>query len=87
MKWRCPPENLTELPGHVEGVLGWHTAPEQAAKIFVKAKPKLAVYTHLAMFLGATEEELIARTTRTYKGALEVGYGLARFEVGRDRPG
>ena len=38
-------ENLKDLPEHVEGVLGWHTAPEQAAKIFVKAKPNLAVYT------------------------------------------
>lgn len=81
------PENLRDLPEHVEGVLGWHTTPEQAAKIFVKAKPKLAVYTHLALFLGVTEEELIARTTKTYKGALEVGYDLARFEVGRDQPG
>jgi len=41
----------------------------------------------LTLFLGATEEELIARTTRTYKGSLEVGYDLARFEIGRDRPG
>ncbi len=79
------PESQPELPEHVKGVLGWHTTPEQAAAIFQKAKPKLAVYTHLAMFLGATEEELMTRTKRTYQGALEIGYDLARFEVGREQ--
>ena len=79
------PENSQEIPEHIRGVLNWHTTPEQAAKIFTRAEPKLAVYTHLALFLGATEEELINRTQRTYGGALEVGYDLASFEVGRER--
>jgi ribonuclease Z len=57
-----------------------HTSPEQAGEVFAAVKPRLAVYSHLALF-GNSTNELIRRTRTTYAGPLEVGEDLMQIDV------
>jgi ribonuclease Z len=58
-----------------------HTTPEQAAEVFSRVKPKLAVYNHLLLFGGATADDLIPATRKKYQGPLIVGEDLLRIEI------
>jgi ribonuclease Z len=64
-------------------VMAHHVTPEQAGEVFSKAKPKLAVYSHIVQ-PTATAEELIQATRRTYQGRVEVGEDLMVITVGQD---
>lgn len=71
----------------VQRVMAHHTSPQEAGKVFSRARPKLAVYTHLVLLSrGAvpalTVDELVAQTRETYHGPLEVGEDLMSFEIG-----
>jgi len=59
-----------------------HTTPEQAADVFTKVKPKLAVYSHIILGATDTAAELLRRTRRSYEGAVEVGEDLTIIEIG-----
>jgi ribonuclease Z len=68
-------------------IIAHHTTPREAGQVFAKAKPKLAVYTHIVLLSGATIleptlEDVIAETRQTYDGPLEVGDDLMAFEIG-----
>jgi ribonuclease Z len=71
----------------VKRVMGHHTSPQEAGNVFRRARPKLAVYTHLVLLArgdvpALTAQELIAQTRETYDGPLEVGEDLMAFEIG-----
>ena len=68
-------------PERTKSVIEHHVTPEQAAEIFTKTKPKLAVYSHIVQ-PDATEEDLIPPTRKTYAGAVELGEDLMVIEVG-----
>jgi ribonuclease Z len=59
-----------------------HTTPEQAAVVFARAQPRLAVYNHLLLFGDAKAEDLVPMTRNGYAGALEVGEDLMRIDIG-----
>lgn len=59
-----------------------HITPEQAAEVFDCVKPKVAVYTHIVEFFGATDEELLRRTKALYNGKVLVGKDLMSFIIG-----
>jgi len=61
--------------------LSVHSTPEQAAAIFQRAAPRMAVYSHIIP-PGATSEELIAATRPTYEGPLTVAYDLMQIDIG-----
>jgi ribonuclease Z len=61
-----------------------HITPEQAAEVFNCVKPKMAVYSHVVEFFGATDDELLRRTKVFYKGKVLVGKDLMSFIVGED---
>lgn len=69
-------------------ILSYHTSPEQAGNVFSLAKPKLAVYSHIAMPVvdpsipSPTVEDIIAGTRKTYTGPLEVGEDLMTIGIG-----
>ncbi|WP_395408296.1 MBL fold metallo-hydrolase [Pseudoduganella sp. UC29_106] len=67
----------------VRNVVGIHTTPEDAGRVFSKAAPRMAVYSHIVLF-GVTEAELERRTRSTYAGPLMVGEDLMTFEVGQE---
>lgn len=62
----------------LEFVNGIHTLPEQAAEVFNRVKPKLAVYAHAPL-----SEDLIERTRRTYSGRVESADDMMTIEIGR----
>ncbi|SRR5581483_921811 len=58
-----------------------HTTPEQAAEVFRRTNPRLAVYTHLLLFGGAADQDLIPATRKNYSGPLVVGKDLLRIDI------
>lgn len=54
--------------------------PEQAAQLFRASQPYLAVYSHI-MAEGASEDDLLRRTRRSYRGLVQVGRDLMVIEV------
>lgn len=69
-------------------IVSFHTTPEQAGKVFSLAKPKLAVYTHLAIppidpsLPLPTPDDIILQTRKHYAGKLAVGKDLMVIEIG-----
>ena len=54
--------------------------------VFARAKPKLAVYSHIARFGDArtappSDVDIVQQTRRTYSGPLVVGVDLMRFDI------
>jgi ribonuclease Z len=70
----------------VRQLLSSHTSPEEAADIFVKVAPKLAVYTHVSLVTTPENRTallgtIIPRTRSVYAGPLEIGEDLMTIEV------
>jgi ribonuclease Z len=69
-------------------IIGHHTTPDNAGKVFSSVKPKLAVYTHIVLLStdpkisAPTESDLVPLTRQTYSGPLEIGEDLMSFDVG-----
>jgi ribonuclease Z len=63
----------------MQRILGHHTSPEEAASVFNRVKPKLAVYSHI---VPADTTSLIPLTRKTYSGPLAVGEDLMSIEIG-----
>jgi len=62
-------------------MLDYHATPEQAALVFNKIKPRLAVYSHLLLF-GVTEKAILDETFSLYKGKVIIGRDLDTFDIG-----
>jgi ribonuclease Z len=77
-------DRLSQMP-EMKGVLAKLTTPEQAAEVFKRAKPKLAVYSHLVTkeLQGKKgEDQIIARTRAAgYDGPLVMGLDRMSFEI------
>jgi ribonuclease Z len=70
----------------VRRILDHHTLPPEAATVFNRTKPKLAVYTHFVLQRTATVspptiEEILAETRKTYAGPLQAGEDLMSFDI------
>ncbi len=72
----------------INQILGFHSSPEDAGRVFEQIKPKLAVYSHLVLLSAdpsippPTINDLIVRTKKTYKGDLQIGEDLLSIEIG-----
>ena len=78
------PETLLRAgvpPQRAKNIIDFHTTAEEAGSVFARAKPKLAVYSHICM-PTATEQDLLSPTRKTYTGPLEVGEDLMVIAVG-----
>jgi ribonuclease Z len=77
---------LMQIPA-MQRIIAHHTTPREAGIVFDRAKPKLAVYSHIVLFGNERSAELslndlVAETRQTYRGPLEVGRDLTYFEIG-----
>jgi ribonuclease Z len=69
-------------------IVGLHTLPEDAGRIFERVKPKLAVYYHVVLLTTDPSipppavADLMPKTRTTYSGPLEVGEDLMTILVG-----
>src|SRR5450631_2612018 len=76
------PELMKEA--RIQRIIGHHTTPSEAARVFEQTKPKLAAYTHVVL-LGSehipppTIADVIAETRQTYSGPLIVGEDMTVF--------
>ena len=68
--------------GGIKHIESYHTTPEQAAEVFKKVHPKLAVYTHLALLIPEKEANIKERTQKIYDGDFVVGKDLMSFVIG-----
>jgi len=70
------------------GIVALHTSPEEAAGVFERVKPKLAVYTHVSLLTtdptipAPAAADLIPRTRLLYAGPIELGADLMTIVVG-----
>jgi ribonuclease Z len=67
-------------------ILDHHTLPPQAATVFNRTKPKLAVYTHFVLqgtrtVPPVTVDEIVAETRKSYSGPLQAGEDLMSFDI------
>ena len=74
-------------PAFTKHLVSLHTTPDQAGEIFAQTKPRLAVFTHLALLGNAKfppppPSDILAGTRRTYDGRVEVGEDLMTIEIG-----
>ena len=66
-------------PRLVEAIVGHHTNPEQAADVFRRAGPRLAVFSHIP-----PTSAILERTRRLYNGRVEEGKDLMVIDVGAE---
>jgi ribonuclease Z len=70
----------------IQRIVGHHTTPHEAGRVFTQTKPKLAAYTHLVL-LGSekipppTIADIVAETRQAYSGPLVVGEDLMAFDI------
>jgi ribonuclease Z len=69
----------SEAPEERARIIGHHTTPEDAGKVFTKVAPKLAVYSHI---VPPDVPNVVPHTRKTYSGPLEVGEDLMSIEIG-----
>ena len=84
------PSALLEQSQPARRIAALHTLPEDAGRVFARAKPRLAVYSHIVLLrldpkIPAPElSDLIAQTRKTYDGRVEVGEDLMVIEIGAE---
>jgi ribonuclease Z len=59
-----------------------HTLPDKAAQVFTATKPKLAIYSHVILFGGASDDDVMSATRKAYPGRVEMGTDLTVIEIG-----
>lgn len=74
------PDTLTKSDPRYN-ILLHHTTPEQAARVFNKVQPGLAVYSHIVKLYGHTEEEIMKKTKANYSGRVIMGEDLMSFSI------
>ena len=81
------PDEIKDQPP-VRFVLSHHTQPAEAARVFSRTKPRLAVFTHFALppnrtGRSSTPADVLAEARRTYHGRMEAGEDLMQIVIGR----
>jgi len=79
------PELMKE--DYVQRIIGHHTTPREAGRVFAQTQPKLAAYTHLVLVASEripppSIDDIVAETRQTYGGPLVVGEDLMVFDIG-----
>jgi ribonuclease Z len=76
----------THMAGAMQPVLDKLTTPEQAAQVFTKAAPRLAVFSHIVKkeLPGAAGDDIVLERTRKagYAGPLRMGIDRMTIDVG-----
>ena len=62
-----------------EAIVGHHTTPEQAADVFQRVRPRLAVFSHIQ-----PSSAILERTRRLYNGRVEEGQDLMVIDIGAE---
>jgi ribonuclease Z len=84
------PELLEKSPtaATARRILGFHSSPEDAGRVFARVRPKLAVFTHVVLlttdrnFHPPTGADVIRRTHMVYADAVVLGEDLMTIDIG-----
>lgn len=68
----------------MRNILAHHSEPEDTARIFNAVKPKLAVYSHVVMYGGTKEKDIMSRVKKNYAGPVLVGKDLMAITIGKN---
>ncbi len=79
----APEEQVRTSPG-VRAILARLATPAQAAEVFARTKPRVAVYSHIVLLGGATEADVMRETRERYHGSVYMGQDQMRIDVGSD---
>ena len=76
------PQAIRDRPDHpsaaiIDAIIAHHTTPQQAAELFRRVAPRLAVYSH-----APNTERILAQTRTAYAGPLEGAEDLLTIFVG-----
>jgi ribonuclease Z len=63
----------------MEAIVERHTTPEQAARVFSRVSPRLAVFSH-----SPGTAAIVAQTRRSYSGRVEMGEDLMVIDIGAE---
>jgi ribonuclease Z len=80
-------EDTAKNTALINQILGFHSSPEDAGRVFQHVQPKLAVFTHIVLLTSdpavppPTTNDLIRRTQKMYNGALQMGEDLMTIEI------
>jgi ribonuclease Z len=69
------------IPEIMKRVIAHHTTPEEAAEIFRRVQPRLAVFTHIIP-ISASANDIIQPVCKIYDGRVEAGEDLMVINVG-----
>ncbi|NQZ54343.1 MAG: MBL fold metallo-hydrolase [Piscirickettsiaceae bacterium] len=76
-------ETLLQNNRRLQKIIRYHTSPDQAAMVFNKVQPRVAIYSHLLLF-GINEQQLLEKTKSLYQGAVYIGEDLLKIGVGKN---
>ena len=84
------PELLEKSPtaATARRILGFHSSPEDAGRVFARVRPKLGVFTHVVLlttdrnFQPPTGADVLRRTHTVYAGAVVLGEDLMTIDIG-----
>lgn len=65
-----------QTTAEVDSIIAHHTTPEQAAEVFSRVRPRLAVFSH-----AGNSETLTDRTKARYSGRVEAGEDMMTIEI------
>jgi ribonuclease Z len=68
---------LVPNPQRMEAIVARHTTPEQAAGIFSRVSPRMAVFSH-----SPGTAAIVEQTKRSYSGRVEMGEDLMVIDIG-----
>jgi ribonuclease Z len=68
---------VVRSPRPFEAIVARHTTPEQAAGIFSRVSPRLAVFSH-----SPGTAAIVEQTKRSYSGRVEMGEDLMVIDIG-----
>jgi ribonuclease Z len=79
------PELMAEA--YIQRIIGHHTTPREAGRVFAATRPKLAAYTHIVLLASEriappSIDDVVAETRESYSGPLAVGEDLMAFDIG-----
>jgi ribonuclease Z len=72
-------QRLVPDKSRIDAIVARHTTPDQAADIFSKVSPKLAVFSH-----SPGTAAIVEQTRRSYPGRVEMGEDLMVIDVGAE---
>lgn len=75
------PEALLASTPAYRAIYDHLSSPEDAARVFQAARPRLAVFSHIGLNGDATVAQIISRVRKSYAGPVIVGEDLNRFDI------